>query len=100
MVTTSELENRNIHISSSAVTYLAHKFIIYLSPLYQESGLKLEMQIQQNDGYILHIDGTSEGARPHLISAIDEICNFALANVKVLSGSNAHIVQFLKEIKE
>ncbi len=58
------------------------------------------MQIQQNGGYILHIHGTSKGASPHLISAIDEISNFVLANVKVASESNEHIVPFLKEIKE
>ncbi len=58
------------------------------------------MQIQQNGGYILHIDGTCEGASPHLISAIDEISNFVLANVKVPNESNEHIVPFLNEIKE
>ncbi len=58
------------------------------------------MQIQKNGGYILHIDGASEGTSPHLISAIDEISNFVLANVEVPSGSSEHIVPFLKEIKE
>ncbi len=58
------------------------------------------MEIQQNEGYILHIEGTSEGASPYLISAIEEISNFILANVKVPSESNEHIIPFLKEIKE
>lgn len=98
--TMSALENRNIHISTSEVAYLARKFIIYLSILHQESGLKLKMQIQRNGGYILHIDGTSEGASPHLISAIDEVSNFVLANVKVPSESKEQVVPFLKEIKE
>ncbi len=98
--TTSVLGNRNIHISTSKVAYLTQKFAIYLLTLHQESGLKLEIQIQQNVGYILHIDGTSEGASPHLISAIDEISNFVLANVKDPSESNELIVPFLKEIKE
>ncbi len=62
---TSVLENRNIHISTFEVAYLAQKFAIYLSTLHQESWLKLEIQIQHNGGYILHIDGTSEGASPH-----------------------------------
>ncbi len=98
--TMSALGNRNIHISASEVAYLAQKFIIYLSILHQESGLKLKMQIQHNGGYILHIDGTSEGASPHLISAIDEVSNFVLANVKVPSESKEQVVPFLKEIKE
>ncbi|MBU2506044.1 MAG: transposase [Bacteroidetes bacterium] len=98
--TISVLESRNIHISSSEVAYLAQKFIIYLSILHQESGLRLKMQIQQKGGYILHVDGTSEGASPHLISAIDEVSNFVLANVKVPSESKEQILPFLKEIKE
>ena len=97
---TSALESRNIHISSSEVAYLARKFIIYLSILHQESGLKLKIQMRHNGGYILHIDGTSEGASPHLISAIDEVSNFVLANVKIPGESNQHVVPFLKEIKE
>ncbi len=98
--TISVLENRNIHISTYEVAYLAQKFVIYLSSLHLESGLKLEMQIQQNGGYIMHIDGTSKGASPHWISAFDENSNFLLTNVEVPSGSNEHIVPFLKEIKQ
>ncbi len=98
--TASVLEKQNIHISTSEVAYLAQKFITYLSILHQESGLKLKMQIQHNGGYILHIDGTSEGASPHLVSAIDEVSNFVLANVKVPSESNEYVVPFLNEIKE
>ncbi len=51
-------------MSTSEVTYFAQKFVIYLLTLHQESGLKLEMQIQQNGGYILHVDGTTVGQIP------------------------------------
>jgi len=98
--TIQALENRNIHISSSEVAYLAQKFIIYLSILHKEARIKLKEQIQKKGGYILHVDGTSEGASPHLISAIDEISNFVLANIKVPSESKEQVVPFLKEIKE
>ncbi|MQY79199.1 MAG: transposase [Bacteroidetes bacterium] len=98
--TIQALENRNIHISSSEVAYLAQKFIIYLSILHKEARIKLKELIQKKGGYILHVDGTSEEASPHLISAIDEISNFVLANIKVPSESKEQIVPFLKEIKE
>jgi hypothetical protein len=97
--TLTVLESRNIYISSSEVAYLAQKFIIYLSIIHYQAGLKLKMQMHNNGGYILHVDGTSEGASPHLISAIDEASNFILANVKVPSESKEQIVPFLKEIK-
>lgn len=100
METVLELEKRNVHISTSEVAYLSQKFIIYLSILHQQAGETLKMQILQNGGYILHIDGTSEGASPHLITAIDEITNFVLANVKVPSEKTEQVVPFLKDIKE
>ena len=93
------LATRNIQISSSEVAYLAQKFIIYLSILHKESRIKFKELIQQKGGYILHVDGTSEGASPHLISAIDEISNFVLANIKVPGESAEQIVPFLEEIK-
>ena len=98
--TLAVLESRNIYISSSEVAYLAQKFIIYLSIIHYNAGLKLKMQIQNNGGYILHVDGTSEGASPHLISAIDEVRKFLLANVKVPGENREQIVPFLKEIQE
>jgi len=60
----------------------------------------LKTRILQNGGYILHIDGTSEGASPHLITAIDEVTNFVLANVKVPSEKTQQVVPFLKDIKK
>lgn len=98
--TVLELEKRNIPISTSEVAYLSQKFIIYLSILHGQAGEMLKTRILQNGGYILHIDGTSEGASPHLITAIDEVTNFVLANVKVPSEKTEQVVPFLKDIKE
>lgn len=98
--TITELESRNIPISPSEVAYLAQKFIIYLSILHGQAGEILKIRILQNGGYILHIDGTSEGASPHLITAIDEVTNFVLANIKVPSEKAQQITPFLKSMKE
>lgn len=95
-----ELKKRNVHISPAQVAYLSQKFIIYLSILHQQSGSMLKMHIIGKGGYILHVDGTCDGASPHLISAIDEVSNFVLANVKVPSESKNQIVPFLHQIKE
>ena len=98
--TVLELKKRNVHISSSQVAYLAQRFIIYLSILHQQSTSLLKMHIIEKGGYILHIDGTCDGSSPHLVSAIDEVSNFVLANVKVPSESKDQIVPFLDQIKE
>jgi len=94
--TLTVLGSYNIFISSSEVVYLAQKFIIYLSIIHYQAGLKLKMQMHNKGGYILHVDGTSEGASPYLITAIDEVSNFILTNVKVLAESKEQIVPFLK----
>lgn len=96
----SELKQRNVHISSSQVAYLAQKFIFYLSVLHQQAGAMLKMRIRQKGGYILHIDGTCEGASPHLVSAIDEVSNFVLANVKIPSESKEQLVPFVQQIRK
>ncbi len=98
--TVLELKKRNVHISSSQVAYLAQRFIIYLSILHQQSASLLKMHIIEKGGYILHVDGTCDGDSPHLVSAIDEVSNFVLANVKVPGESKDQLVGFLKEIKE
>lgn len=54
----------------------------------------LKIRILQNGGYILHIDGTSEGASPRLITAIDQVTNFVLANVKVPSEKAEQVTPY------
>jgi hypothetical protein len=98
--TVLELKKRNVHISSSQAAYLAQRFIVYLSILHQQSASLLKRHIIEKGGYILHVDGTCDGDSPHLISAIDEVSNFVLANVKVPGESKDQLVPFLKEIKE
>lgn len=98
--TQQQLKNRNLSISTSEIAYLSQKFIVYLSILHQQAGALLKMHIQNNGGYILHIDGTNEGASPHLISGIDEISGFVLANVKVPGEKKEQVIPFLEKIKQ
>lgn len=97
--TVLELKKRNVHISSSQVACLAERFIVYLSILHQQSTSLLKRHILEKGGYILHVDGTCDGNSPHLISAIDEVSNFVLANVKVPGESKDQLVGFLQQIK-
>ncbi|MBA7550375.1 hypothetical protein ES705_42887 [subsurface metagenome] len=96
-----ELALLNIHISSSEVGYLAKKFIVYLSVLHKNSEDKIRECMQAKGGYILHIDGTSEGGSPHLISALDEISKFVLANIKIPTENADDIANLLlKKVKK
>lgn len=53
---------------------------------------------QHNGGYILHLDGTSEGGSPHLFSGLDELSQFMLHSVKIRSENSDQIAEFLEEL--
>jgi len=96
----SELENKNIKISSSEVSYLAQKFIVYLAIAHKESSLKIKDFMDKKGGYILHLDGMCEGGSPHLISVLDEISDFVLGNLKIPTENALQIIPLLKEVKK
>lgn len=95
-----ELELMAINISSSEIRYLGEKFIAYLTICHQQSQLKLRLKMAQGGGYILHIDGTSEGDSPHLLSCMDGITGIVLSSVKISSEKKEKIIPFLENIRE
>lgn len=96
---TEELRSFNIDISASEVAYLAKKFIVYLAVSHRNITGKINEQMQLKGGFILHLDGTSEGGSPHLISALDELSKFVLGNIKIPTEKADQIVPLLNEIK-
>ncbi len=79
----AELNEKNISICESEITYLARKFVIYLALAHRKAKNKTKALLNMNGGYILHLDGTCEGASPHLISALDGITEIVLDNIKI-----------------
>ncbi len=71
-----ELDNKRVEISSSEVSYLAQKFIVYLAIAHKTSHLNIKAFMTQKGGDILHLDGLCEGGSPHVISALDAISTF------------------------
>ncbi|NQU53732.1 MAG: transposase [Bacteroidetes bacterium] len=94
-----ELKNKNITISVSEITYLAKKFIVYLAMTHKESSPEIKKVICSQGGYILHVDAMCEGDSPHLMTALDEISNLVLGNVKIPTEKAEKIIPFFKEIK-
>jgi hypothetical protein len=95
-----DLLKNNIKISGSEINYLAKKFIIYLSIAHKESKEKIRNILNQNGGYILHLDSTCESDSPHLMSGLDGISEIVLKNVKIPTEQAEKIIPFLKDIKE
>lgn len=98
--TVEALEVKGVYISTSEVGYLAKKFVAYLSVLHKNNEAEIKRYIQEKGGYILHVDGTNDGGSPHLISALDEISGFTLANAKIPTESEDGIVGLLRDIKK
>lgn len=94
-----DLRGFNIDISPSEVAYLAKKFIIYLAIAHRDITDKINEHMQHKGGYILHLDGTSEGGSPHLISTKDELSNIVLGNIKISTEKAELIEPLLEEIK-
>ena len=95
-----ELVEKHVAISKREISYLAQKFIVYLALAHRESGEKLNQLMNQNGGYILHLDATCEGESPHLMSGLDGITEIVLENVHLSSEKAGKIIPFLRKIKE
>jgi hypothetical protein len=94
----TELVTRNVCISPSEVHVQAKRFILYLAEVHRESQDALNELLKQQGGYILHLDGTCDGASSHLISALDGISNLVLMNVKIESEKAEYVEPMLSEI--
>ncbi|MFQ5976264.1 MAG: transposase, partial [Candidatus Hydrothermarchaeales archaeon] len=94
-----ELKSRNIFLSSSEITYLSKKFIIYISIAHRQISLKIRETMNIKGGYILHLDGMCEGESPALISALDGVSEFILANIKIPTEKAEQIVPLLRQVK-
>lgn len=94
-----ELTQHSISISRSEVSYLAKKFIVYLSIAHKQSSPAIKAKMRLRGGYILHLDGTSEGDSPHLMSILDGISQTVLDNIKIPSENAQQLIPFLQRVK-
>ena len=95
-----ELQQSNIRISESEIAFLAKKFVLYLGVLHRSVQRKTKKYMRLNGGYILHLDGTCDGASPHLISVLDGITEIVLDNKKLPSENSEDLIPFLEGIKK
>jgi hypothetical protein len=96
----ADLKSCNVPISIRQVGYLAKKFIVYLALAHKESCGNIKDLLLSRGGYILHLDGTCDGDSPHLMSALDEIAQIVLDNIKIPSEKADKIIPFLRRIKQ
>jgi len=94
-----ELKHRNIKISLRHICYLSKRFIVYLAIAHRQSQRQVKQHMQSKGGYILHLDGTCEGAEPPIFSAIDAISDIVLDNQKMTTENSQCISTLLQRIK-
>ena len=94
-----ELADKNITISLRQIGYLSKRFIVYLSIAHRECRSEVNQLMHSKGGYILHLDGTCEGASPHIFSAIDAISDIVLDNQKMATENSQSIMSMLQRIK-
>lgn len=95
----AELMARNVRICTSEIDYLGRKFVTYLALAHRRATPGVRQKMDMAGGYVLHLDATHEGDAPALMSGMDSLSEFVLANVKIPSENADHIIPFLQEIK-
>ncbi len=96
----AQLVLRNVRLCTSEIDYLGRKFISFLAMAHRQATPSIRRRMTLAGGYILHLDATHEGDAPALMTGLDGLSKFVLANMKAPSESSAHIAPFLREIKE
>jgi hypothetical protein len=94
-----ELAARNVSISTSEIHHLGRMFIIYLAIAHRQRAPHIRQAMEHNGGYLLHLDGTCEGASPMLMAGLDSITEIVLGSVKAPTERAEYITPFLLQIQ-
>lgn len=93
------LKERNVKICRREIAFLAKKFILYLAEAHKDKESEIKNLIHLNGGYFAHLDGTCDGASPHVFCALEELLKLVLLSRKIPSESAEAIIPILKELK-
>lgn len=95
-----DLKRRNVMLSASEVGYLGRKFIAYLAYGHRQATPKIRQTMNLSGGYVLHLDATHEADAPALMTGMDSLSEFVLANVKIPTEHSDNIVPFLQKLRD
>jgi hypothetical protein len=90
---------RDAELCASEIEYLGKKFITYLAIAHRRATPRINRAMQLSGGYVLHLDATHEAEAPALMTGLDSLSKFVLANVKLPSERAEYIIPFLKRLR-
>ncbi len=93
------LKERNVKICRREVAFLGKKFILYLAQAHRDKEAEIKKLIHLNGGYFVHLDGTCDGASPHMFCALEELLRLVLLSRKIPTESAEAIIPILEELK-
>jgi len=92
--------NYDIPISSTQIKRLCYQFLLYLGRFHYSNVTIINKNISRRGGYILHIDSTCEGRKPHLLTCIDSLSGYILYSQKINSENEAELLIIFERVKE
>ncbi len=88
-----------IPISLTHVRKLSYEFLLYLGKYHYLNTKRINENLKRNGGYILHIDSTCEGRKPHLLTCIDSLSEIVLYCEKISSENEVEIKAVFEKVK-
>ena len=92
-------DNYNIPISSTQVRRLCYQFLLYLGKFHYLNVTRINASMMKRGGYILHIDSTCEGHKPHLLTCIDSLSGYVLYSQKISGENESELTIIFKRVK-
>jgi len=88
-----------IPISVTQVRRLCYQFLLYLGRYHYSHVGRINESISKNGGYVLHIDSTCEGCKPHLLTCIDSLSGYVLYSQKISGENEIELAIIFKRVK-
>jgi hypothetical protein len=88
-----------IPISLTQVRRLCYQFLLYLGRYHYSHVGRINESIGKNGGYVLHIDSTCEGCKPHLLTCIDSLSGYVLYSQKISGENEIELAIIFKRVK-
>lgn len=92
-------ENYNIPISLTQVRRLCYQFLLYLGKFHYLHVTQINAGMLKRGGYILHIDSTCEGHKPHLLTCIDSLSGYVLYSQKISGENESELTIIFQRVK-